>query len=102
MSGVLFNSFYDSELPNAKGCAQWKIELQLFGKGGSVIVVLSLTCMAFQTHFYYFRCAGNQVSMVSTIVGEFPAEPSEEFNHSLEPVWMRTIHGSDVIWLSVR
>ena len=38
MSGVLFNSLYDSELPNAKGCAQWKIELQLFGQGGSVIV----------------------------------------------------------------
>ena len=38
MSDVLFDSFYDSELPNAKGCAQWKIELQLFGKGGSVIV----------------------------------------------------------------
>ena len=38
MSDVLFYSLYDSELPNAKGCAQWKIELQLFGKGGSVIV----------------------------------------------------------------
>ena len=39
MSDVLFDSLYDSELPNAKGCVQWKIELQLFGKGGSVIVV---------------------------------------------------------------
>ena len=38
MSDVLFDSLYDSELPNTKGCAQWKIELQLFGKGGSVIV----------------------------------------------------------------
>ena len=38
MSDVLFDSLYDSELPNAKGCAQWKIELQFFGKGGSVIV----------------------------------------------------------------
>ena len=38
MSDVLFDSLYNSELPNAKGCAQWKIELQLFGKGGSVIV----------------------------------------------------------------
>ena len=38
MSDILFDSLYDSELPNAKGCAQWKIELQLFGKGGSVIV----------------------------------------------------------------
>ena len=50
MSGVLFDSLYDSELPNAKGCAQWKIELQLFGKGGSVIVipnraVMSLVCL---------------------------------------------------------
>ena len=41
MSDILFDSFYDSELPNAKRCAQWKIELQLFGKGGSVIVLLS-------------------------------------------------------------
>ena len=38
ISDVLFDSLYDSELPNAKGCAQWKIELELFGKGGSVIV----------------------------------------------------------------
>ena len=38
MSDVLFDSLYYSELPNTKGCAQWKIELQLFGKGGSVIV----------------------------------------------------------------
>ena len=38
MSDVLFDNLYNSELPNAKGCAQWKIELQLFGKGGSVIV----------------------------------------------------------------
>ena len=37
-SGVLFDSLYDSELPNMNGCAQWKIELQLFGKGGSVIL----------------------------------------------------------------
>ena len=37
-SGVLFDSLYDSELPNMKGCAQWKIELQLFGKDSSVIV----------------------------------------------------------------
>ena len=44
---------------------------------------LRVPCMAFQTHFYYFWHAGNQVSMVSTTVGEFPAEPSEEFNHSL-------------------
>ena len=41
MSDVLFDSLYDSELPNAKGYAQWKIELQLFGKGGSVIVLLT-------------------------------------------------------------
>ena len=40
MSGVLFNSLYNSELPNTKGCAQWKIELQLFGKGGLVIVLV--------------------------------------------------------------
>ena len=40
MSDVLFDNLYDSELPNVKGCTQWKIELQLFGKGGSVIVVL--------------------------------------------------------------
>ena len=39
MSDVLFDSLYDSELPNAKGCVQWQIELQLFGKGGSVIVI---------------------------------------------------------------
>ena len=38
MYDVLFDSLYHSELLNAKGCAQWKIELQLFGKGGSVIV----------------------------------------------------------------
>ena len=38
MSDVLFDSLYDSELPNMKGCAQWKIKMQLFGKGGSVIV----------------------------------------------------------------
>ena len=41
MSDVLFDSLYDSELPNTKGCAQWKIKLQLFGKGGSVIVWLT-------------------------------------------------------------
>ena len=38
MSDALFDSLYDSELLNAKGCTQWKIELQFFGKGGSVIV----------------------------------------------------------------
>ena len=27
MSDVLFDSLYDSELLNAKGCAQWKIKL---------------------------------------------------------------------------
>ena len=42
MYDVLFDSLYDSELLNAKGCAQWKIELQLFGKGGSVIVFREL------------------------------------------------------------
>ena len=41
MSDVLFDSSYDSEFPKARGCTQWKIKLQLFGKGGSVIIVLS-------------------------------------------------------------
>ena len=40
MFDVLFDSLYNSELPNVKGCARWKIKLRLFGKGGSVIVSL--------------------------------------------------------------
>ena len=39
MSDVLFDSLYDSEFPKARGCTQWKIKLQLFGKGGSMIVI---------------------------------------------------------------
>ena len=55
MSDVLFDSLYNSELPNVKGCAQWKIELQLFGKGGSVIVLGEFRqCMTDTTAASYF------------------------------------------------
>ena len=55
MSDVLFDSLYNSELPNVKGCAQWKIELQLFGKGGSVIVLGEFwQCMTDTTAASYF------------------------------------------------
>ena len=62
MSDVLFDSFYDSELPNAKGCAQWKIELQLFGKGGSVIVS---SVDQWLRMIHYWRCCGIQDSKSS-------------------------------------
>ena len=55
MSGVLFDSLYNSELPNMKGCAQWKIKLQLSGKGGLVIVLGEFQqCMTDTTAASYF------------------------------------------------
>ena len=44
-----FSSAYDSELPNAKGCAQWKIVLQHFGKGG-LVIVQPATCSVLSNH----------------------------------------------------